>query len=146
MSTDVTACTACGVRNRIAPASVGIPHCPKCDAVLPWLVAVDDSNFDQVAARSSLPVLLDLWAPWCPPCRAIAPAVESAAARFAGRLKVAKLNVDDSPRTAGQFGVQGIPTLLILRNGKEVDRQVGVLVGDTFPRWIEQAIAKLGVS
>lgn len=68
------------------------------------------------------------------------------AARLAGRLKVAKLNVDHSPQTARQFDVQGIPTLLILHSGREVDRQVGVLLGDAFPRWIEQAIAKLEVS
>jgi thioredoxin 2 len=90
-------------------------------------------------------MLLDLWAPWCPPCRMIAPAIAASAARFAGRLKVVKLNVDVAPQTARNFNVQGIPTLLILRDGREVERQVGVLVGDALPRWIERSIVKAKV-
>lgn len=140
MSTGVITCPACGTSNRVAATSRGVPHCPKCDAPLPWLVDVDDSTFAEVVEAASLPVLLDLWAPWCPPCRMVAPAVAASAARFAGRLKVAKLNVDVAPLTARRFNVQGIPTLLILREGREVERQVGVLLGDALPRWIERSI------
>ncbi len=143
MTTGITTCSSCGAKNRIASASAGIPHCAKCDAVLPWLVTATDANFDEVVVDSALPVLLDLWAPWCAPCRVIGPAVEASAARFAGRLKVAKLNVDEAPQTAERFGVRGIPTLLMLRDGHEVERQVGVLVGDALPRWIERTIAKV---
>lgn len=145
MSRGVIACPSCGTNNRVAPTATGVPHCPKCGAVLPWLVDADDSNFDEIVGGSSLPMLLDLWAPWCPPCRMIAPAIAASAARFAGRLKVVKLNVDVAPQTARNFNVQGIPTLLILRDGREVERQVGVLVGDALPRWIERSIVKAKV-
>ncbi len=145
MSSDLTMCPSCGVNNRVPAAATGIPHCPRCGATLPWLLSVDDTDFEEVVAASALPVLLDLWAPWCAPCRMVAPAVEASATRFAGRLKVAKLNVDDSPQTAGTFGVLGIPTLLVLFEGREVARQVGVLVGEAFPRWIEQTLQKVGV-
>jgi thioredoxin 2 len=145
MSAGIIACPACGTKNRIAATAAGVPHCPKCDAALPWLVDVDDANFAEVVGAASLPVLLDLWAPWCPPCRIIAPGVAASAARFAGRLKVAKLNVDVAPQTARAFNVQGIPTLLILRGGSEVERQVGVLIGDALPQWIERSIARANV-
>jgi thioredoxin 2 len=145
MSVGVIACPACETKNRVAATATGVPHCPKCGAALPWLVDADDSNFAAVVGAASLPVLLDLWAPWCPPCRMIAPAVAASAARFAGRLKVAKLNVDVAPQTARAFNVQGIPTLLILRGGTEVERQVGVLIGDALPQWIERSIARANV-
>jgi thioredoxin 1 len=88
-------------------------------------VTVTDASFTRDVLQSDLPVLVDLWAPWCGPCRMIAPAVERIAHDYAGRLKVAKLNVDDNPRTAGQFQVQGIPTLLVFKGGRVIDRIVG---------------------
>ena len=89
-------------------------------------MTVTDANFGSVVANSNLPVLLDLWAAWCGPCRMIAPTIETLAGEFAGRVLVGKLDVDANPQTAARFGVQGIPTLLILKNGSEVDRLVGV--------------------
>ncbi len=88
-------------------------------------VTVTDSSFKQEVLQSDLPVLVDLWAAWCGPCRMIAPVVEKMAKDYAGRLKVAKLNVDENPLTAMNFQVQGIPTLLIFKGGKLVDRIVG---------------------
>lgn len=140
MASETTACTSCGTLNRIAASSAGVPHCAQCNTVLPWLVDVHDDDFSSVVGDSSVPVLIDLWAPWCPPCRMVAPGVEASAVQFAGRLKVAKLNVDDSPRTADSFGVKGIPTLILMRDGKEIARQVGALLGEALPRWIEQTI------
>jgi len=90
-------------------------------------VTVTDENFSAEIERSSLPVLLDLWAAWCGPCRTIAPIVEQIATEMAGRLKVGKLNVDENPRTAARFGVQSIPTLLVLKKGVEAGRIVGAL-------------------
>jgi len=88
-------------------------------------VVVSDATFQQEVVQSALPVLVDLWAPWCGPCRMIAPIVEKLAREYAGQLKVAKLNVDENPRTAQAFDVQGIPTLLIFDGGQVVDRIVG---------------------
>jgi thioredoxin 1 len=88
-------------------------------------VTVTDASFQRDVLDSDLPVLVDLWAPWCGPCRMIAPILEQLAGEYAGKLKIAKLNVDENPRTAGSLRVMGIPTLLIYRNGREVDRIVG---------------------
>jgi thioredoxin len=88
---------------------------------------VTDANFAEEVERSPLPVLLDMWAPWCGPCRMIAPVIEQLAAEMAGRVKVAKLNTDENQMTASRFNVRSIPTLLVLKDGKEIDRIVGAL-------------------
>ena len=89
------------------------------------LVALNDDNFQAEVIDCDLPVLVDFWAPWCGPCRAIAPHVEAMATEYAGRLKVGKVNVDDSPNTAMQFRITSIPTLLVFREGKVVDQIMG---------------------
>jgi thioredoxin 1 len=86
---------------------------------------VNDSTFESEVVNSALPVLVDFWAPWCGPCKMIAPVVETLAARYDGKLKVCKLNTDESPDTPGRFNIQGIPTLIIFKDGKEVERMVG---------------------
>lgn len=88
-------------------------------------ITLSDATFDQIVGRSDKPVLVDFWAPWCGPCRMIAPTVEQLAREFAGRAVVAKLNVDDNPRTAERFDVRGIPTLMIFKGGRMVERLVG---------------------
>jgi thioredoxin 2 len=89
-------------------------------------LVVTDASFAAEVERSPLPVLVDAWAPWCAPCRTIAPVIDELAAELAGRVRVAKLNVDENPVTASRFGLRSIPTLLVLRGGREVDRMVGV--------------------
>jgi thioredoxin 2 len=88
-------------------------------------VIVTDANFAETIEKSTLPVLLDLWAAWCGPCRMIAPIIEQLAAELAGKARVAKLDVDKNPLTAARFQARSIPTLLILKNGREVDRLIG---------------------
>ena len=122
----ILTCSACGKRNRIRPSERGAPHCGSCGAVLPWLVTATDATFD-IEARSALAVLVDLWAPWCGPCRIVGPIVEELSRDFAGRLKVLKVNVDENPVLARRFEATSIPTLLVLRNGRVVDRYVGAL-------------------
>jgi thioredoxin 2 len=128
----VVECLSCGARNRIAPhrASGKTPVCGRCGKALPAAeakpVIVTDANFGTLVESSPLPVLLDLWAAWCGPCRMIAPTIEALAKELSGTVLVGKLDVDANPQTASRFGVQSIPTLLILKNGHEIDRIVGV--------------------
>jgi thioredoxin 2 len=139
---DIVTCPNCGKRNRVPATARGMPRCANCHAALPWLTAAGDGDFEEVAGNSTLPVLVDLWAPWCGPCRIVEPGVERAAGSLAGRLKVVKVNVDQAPRTAERLGVQGIPTLLLLRDGREVARQVGAVPPPALLRWAEEAIAR----
>jgi len=126
-------CPACGAANRLDPHRMGAgrrPICGRCRNPLPVdgrPVIVTDATFATEVERSALPVLVDAWAPWCAPCRMIAPAIEQLAAELAGRVRVAKLNVDENPATASRFGLRSIPTLLVLSGGREVDRMVGAL-------------------
>jgi thioredoxin 2 len=126
-------CPSCGATNRVPRErlqSGDQPICGRCKTPLAATthpVTVTDENFAGEVEASQLPVLLDLWAAWCGPCRTIAPVVEQLATELAGRVKVGKLNVDENPQTAARFGVRSIPTLLILKNGREADRLVGAL-------------------
>ena len=138
---DVVACPSCGKKNRVPAAAAGVPQCAACHSPLPWLTNAGDADFDTVADQSPIPVLVDLWAPWCGPCRAVAPGVEQAARTLAGRLKVVKVNVDNAPAVAARFNARSIPMLLILDGGKLKDRQVGAVPPDVLLRWAEKALA-----
>jgi len=121
-------CKKCGAKNRVEAERSGEPVCGRCGSPLAAEAApviVTEANFSSEVERSPLPVLLDMWAVWCGPCRMIAPIIDQIAVELAGRVRVAKLNVDENPSIADRFGVRSIPTLLILREGREVDRIVG---------------------
>ena len=90
-------------------------------------IEVTDATFAQVVLQSPAPVLLDCWAPWCGPCRMIAPVMEDLATDLAGTVKVAKLNVDENPKTAAQLGIRSIPNLLLFRNGEAISQMVGAI-------------------
>ncbi|MFQ5442896.1 MAG: thioredoxin [Thermodesulfobacteriota bacterium] len=91
------------------------------------IVDVKDSNFETVVLGSETPTLVDFWASWCAPCRALAPLVEEIAGEFTGKLRVVKMNVDENPSTPGRYGVRGIPTLILFNEGKVVDQVVGAV-------------------
>ena len=137
-------CFACGATNRIPLDKIeaGLQAvCGRCKTPLPVSgkpITVTDGTFAAEVERSPLPVLLDLWAPWCGPCKMIAPVLDELAMEMAGRVKFGKLNVDENPGTASRFGVQSIPTLLVLKDGQEVDRIVGVQPKAEIARRLEQ--------
>ena len=117
--------------------------CGKCKALLPESggpVEVTDTTFATEIEKSPTPVLLDMWADWCGPCHMLAPTVDQIASEMAGRVKVAKLNIDENPGTANRFGVRSIPTLLVLKAGKEVDRLVGVQPKQEILRRLENVL------
>ena len=105
------------------------------------LFQVNDKNFSQEVLSSDLPVLVDFWATWCGPCRSIGPIIEELAKEYAGRVKVTKLNVDENPATPSQYGVRGIPTLILFRDGKIFDQIVGAVPKARLAAMIEKAFS-----
>ena len=127
MNDGIVACPACGAKNRLTSPPAGtLPSCGRCGTSLPWLVKGADATFER-EVQSPVLVLVDMWAPWCGPCRMVAPVLEELSRELAGRLKVVKLNVDDNPVTASRYRVQSIPTLLLFRGGELVDQVVGAM-------------------
>lgn len=130
--TSLIRCPACGATNRVPREKIAQGLEPVCGVCRTSLrasrkpVTVTDATFATEIERSPLPVLLDLWAAWCRPCRMMAPMLDELAVELAGRVRVAKLNVDENPVTAARFNVRSIPTLLALKEGREIDRIVGV--------------------
>ena len=122
-------CPDCKVINNVDPDRAGAV-CGKCKAALVpeapgYPLSITDSQFDSAVLRSKVPVLLDLWGQSCPPCRQLAPVLKELAKLHTGRLKVAKLNVEQQPQAAGRFGIRGIPTLILFKDGKELARTAG---------------------
>ena len=140
MSSPVVACPSCGTKNRLPVAARGHPRCAKCKTNLPWLVDAGDTDFAAAIDTRAL-VVVDLWAPWCGPCRMIAPVLDKLSQDMAGKVKVVKVNVDEAPAVSARLGVQGIPTMLLFVGGAEVGRQVGALPGAALRTWIDQTLA-----
>lgn len=122
----ILVCPNCGKKNKIRPSERGTPHCGNCGESLPWVVDAQDDTFD-IEAKASVATLVDLWAPWCGPCRFVSPILEELAKEYAGRLKVIKVNVDDNPQIAMRYDARSIPTLVVLKDGRVVDRIVGAM-------------------
>jgi thioredoxin 2 len=154
----IQVCPKCGAKNRVdeSAASVSQPVCGKCGEKLPQVTAtasgasnvkpqvVTDATFasDVMSASASLPVLVDAWAPWCGPCRMIAPVLDQLAAESRGRYKIAKLNVDENPQTSGQFQIRSIPTMLIFKHGQVVDTIVGAVPKQAIAARLEAQLSK----
>jgi thioredoxin 2 len=141
-STSAVLCEHCGKVNRLPVAASGTPRCGNCHEPLPWIADAGDADFADVAERATIPVLVDLWAPWCGPCRMVSPALEQLAKEFAGRVKLVKVNVDDSPRLSARFEIRAVPTLLVLSGGEVVARHPGAAPAPALREWLEQAMGE----
>jgi thioredoxin 2 len=131
-------CTQCGATNRLRPARGNeLPQCGRCQAPLPWLVAADESTFDR-EIKAPVPVLVDFWAPWCPPCRTIAPILDDLSAQLAGRLKIVKVDVDKAQSLALRYGASSIPLLVLIKEGQTVDQIRGAVPKATLLRSLEK--------
>ena len=123
----IIACSNCGKKNRVPAAATGTPRCAHCHEALPWIADAGDNDFADVAERSKIPVI-------------VSPALENLARAFAGRVKLVKVNVDEAPGLARRFEAQSIPTLLVMRDGRVVDRQIGAAPESALRRWLEEAL------
>ncbi len=137
----VVTCSRCGRSNRVPAAATGAPRCGQCRAPLPWVAQAGDDDFAAIAEAATLPVLVDLWAPWCGPCRTVSPLLERLANDLAGQFKLVKVNVDQAPRLSERFEVRAVPTLLVLRQGNVVAHQPGAPAAAALRRWVSQAIS-----
>ena len=142
-------CRSCGTRNRIPVARLqDSPRCGRCKKPFPPIpvtsrpVMVTDRTFADEVIASPLPVLLDCWAAWCAPCGAMSPVLEDLARAYAGRLKIAKLNVDQNPMTASRYSVMSLPMLLFFRDGKVVDSAAGALPRQEIERFLYRFLNK----
>jgi thioredoxin 2 len=133
-------CPNCQTRNRVPVARSGYPRCGTCKSPLPWVVDASDSDFSEIADHATLPVLVDLWAPWCGPCRMVTPVLEQLATEMAGKLKLVKVNADEAPHLSRRFDAQAIPTLLVMKNGQIVEKQVGAAPAHVLRRWLQDAL------
>jgi thioredoxin len=129
VKTQIIRCQNCRTKNRLRVGSKSPTVCGKCKKEISFPatpVLITDANFVELVEQSAMPVLLDLWATWCPPCRQLAPIIDKVAEDLSGRAIIGKLDVDKNQQTAARFGVQSIPTLLIFKDGREVERIVGL--------------------
>jgi thioredoxin 2 len=134
-------CENCGRMNRVPLAAQGRPRCGNCKAFLPWIADAGDEDFAEIAENATAPVLVDLWAAWCGPCRMVSPTLEQLAKEKAGQLKLVKVDIDRAPTLAQRFSIQAVPTLMVLHRGEVIARQPGAAPLDVLRSWLDDAIA-----
>ncbi|MCW2500873.1 MAG: trxA [Frankiales bacterium] len=142
--TSVVQCEHCGKKNRVPATGQGRPQCGNCHQPLAWIVDADDDTFGEVAEAAPLPVLVDMWAVWCGPCRMVSPALERVAHDLAGQVKLVKVDIDRSPRLAQRFTIQAVPTLMLLRNGEVIAREAGAAPAEAIREWVEKSLSNAG--
>lgn len=139
-------CPACRTKNRVPLERINQgPGCGRCKTVLPvddlsCVTQVSDAEFDTQVMAAPMPVLVDCWAPWCGPCHAVAPVLEELANRYAGRVKIVKLNLDDNPGVGSRFGISSVPTLMLVKNGQVMETLVGAQPKEILEAAIERYI------
>lgn len=141
MKSHITTCPHCGKRNRVPAAAAGKPRCANCGHWLPWIADADDGDFKEVARTNSVPILVDVWATWCGPCRVVSPVLEQLATERAGQLKLVKVEVDRAPAIAQQFAIRAVPTLLVIENHEVLGRQSGAAPLAALRDWLDQTLA-----
>ena len=144
MDSTIVACPSCHTRVRVPSAKLADdPVCAKCKShVLKGEpITLDENAFVTHVERGSFPVLVDFWAPWCGPCRAMAPVLDRVANQERTRVQVGKVNSDEQQALASRFGIRAIPTLILFKDGREVARQSGAVDGASLTRWIDGALA-----
>jgi thioredoxin 2 len=141
-ATTITRCPNCGHKNRVPVVASGRPRCGNCHKALPWIVDALDDTFAEIAEKADVPVIVDMWATWCGPCRMVSPVLERLATERAGEVKLVKVDVDRAPHLSSRFSVRAVPTLLIMHHGKVVARQAGAAPVEVLRRWFDDAMAK----
>jgi thioredoxin 2 len=125
----------------VPAAAAGKPRCANCGHWLPWIADADDGDFKEVARTNSVPILVDVWATWCGPCRVVSPVLEQLATERAGQLKLVKVEVDRAPAIAQQFAIRAVPTLLVIENHEVLGRQSGAAPLAALRDWLDQTLA-----
>ena len=140
MDSKVIECPNCGRKNRVPTAADGIPKCGHCHRPLPWMTEAGDDDFPDVAERANIPVLVDMWATWCVPCRQVSPALEQVARDLAGKVKLVKVDVDKAPKLSERFTIQAVPTLILMRDGRVVARRAGAAPASALRSWVDEVL------